>query len=69
MKPNPCKKDCPKRSSTCHGSCKEYKEWKNEQDEMNKKARLDKLGYRNGAGQWTKTPDGYWRNKEIKRRR
>ena len=23
--PNPCEKDCPERSSTCHASCKRYK--------------------------------------------
>ena len=25
---NPCKKDCPDRNSTCHGSCPRYKEFK-----------------------------------------
>lgn len=24
---NPCKRECPKRSSTCHGTCKEYKDF------------------------------------------
>lgn len=69
MKPNPCRKDCPKRSSSCHGTCKEYKDWKEEQAVAKEKARQDSLGYPRSYGQWTKTPDGYWRNKEIKRRR
>lgn len=29
---NPCKKDCPKRSATCHGICKDYKEFRAEMD-------------------------------------
>lgn len=23
--PNPCRKDCPDRSGTCHGTCEKYK--------------------------------------------
>lgn len=30
-----CKKDCPKRSGDCHGTCKEYKEQRRELDETN----------------------------------
>ena len=25
---NPCKRDCPKRSPTCHGSCPDYADYK-----------------------------------------
>lgn len=25
--PNPCTKDCPKRTAVCHGECKEYADY------------------------------------------
>lgn len=27
MRDNPCKQDCPRRSSTCHTVCPDYAEW------------------------------------------
>lgn len=69
MKPIPCKKDCPKRSSTCHGICAEYKRWRQELDKTNEKKKLEGVGYPRSYGKWIKTNDGHWRNKEIKRRR
>lgn len=33
-KPNPCKKTCPDRSPTCHGSCKEYLDFRHDRDKM-----------------------------------
>ena len=30
-----CQPECPKRSGTCHGTCKEYKEQRRELDETN----------------------------------
>ena len=27
MTKSPCGRDCPKRTVTCHGFCKEYKDW------------------------------------------
>lgn len=45
MKNNPCKKDCPNRSGTCHAECKEYLEWQEERKafvkEVNKKRALE----------------------------
>ena len=32
MIPNPCTKTCPDRSSTCHATCKKYKEFREEKD-------------------------------------
>lgn len=32
---NPCKRDCPRRSSTCHATCKDYKEYRQALDERN----------------------------------
>lgn len=32
-KPNPCRKDCPNRTATCHGSCPAYKAYRKERDE------------------------------------
>lgn len=35
IKRSPCKGcEPPKRTITCHGFCKEYKQWKTEHDEM-----------------------------------
>ena len=36
MHPNPCKKDCPRRSSTCHAECQEYALFRADRDEMNR---------------------------------
>lgn len=33
MTPNPCKRDCPKRSATCHAVCKEYIEYAEAKEE------------------------------------
>jgi hypothetical protein len=42
----PCKGDCPRRSPTCHGECDDYKAYRDELDEVNKKVRATKiLGY------------------------
>lgn len=30
MKSNPCKKDCPERSATCHATCEKYSEFSEE---------------------------------------
>ena len=27
---NPCKRDCPERSATCHIGCRRYKDWHNQ---------------------------------------
>ena len=32
----PCR-DCPNRTLTCHGFCKEYKAWKDWREEVNRK--------------------------------
>ena len=32
---NPCKRDCPKRSPTCHGSCPEYADYRESLDKEN----------------------------------
>lgn len=32
---NPCKRDCPKRSPTCHINCPEYAEYKVKRDKEN----------------------------------
>ena len=32
---NPCKRDCPKRSPTCHVSCPEYAEYKAKREKEN----------------------------------
>lgn len=29
LKDMPCRKDCPKRTETCHASCEAYTEWSN----------------------------------------
>ena len=31
---NPCTKDCPNRTITCHGVCKRYQAWKEEQEKV-----------------------------------
>lgn len=36
MIPNPCKKDCPKRSSTCHANCPDYALFRADCDERNR---------------------------------
>lgn len=36
MIPNPCKKDCPKRSCTCHAECTDYKLFRADRDELNR---------------------------------
>lgn len=45
MPPNPCKRDCPKRSITCHSECKEYIEFAEameiERNERWKKKQVD----------------------------
>lgn len=44
FKDSPCYKDgkdCPKRTSICHGDCKEFKDWRNELDADNE-AKRDK---------------------------
>lgn len=30
----PCDKNCPKRSATCHASCKDYIDWSDERKKM-----------------------------------
>lgn len=32
-KSNPCRKDCPNRTATCHGSCPAYKAYRKKRDE------------------------------------
>jgi hypothetical protein len=34
--PNPCKRDCPKRSPTCHSECKDYKDFTDYLKEIHK---------------------------------
>ncbi len=41
---NPCKRDCPRRSPTCHSECKEYLEFRAELDQ---KCLKRKLNYEN----------------------
>lgn len=41
MKSNPCKKDCPKRSATCHSTCKEYLEFFENNREENEKIKKE----------------------------
>ena len=31
-KDNPCKRDCPQRTSDCHGKCPEYKKFRDRKD-------------------------------------
>ena len=38
---NPCEKDCPKRSPTCHAKCKEYIDW--QQNHLKEQERIRKL--------------------------
>lgn len=45
MKENPCKKDCPRRSPTCHATCKEYKEFRQKLDERNDLIRRERELY------------------------
>lgn len=32
MKENPCQPTCPKRSPTCHGTCKDYAEFREDRE-------------------------------------
>ena len=46
MYPKPvCKPECPKRKPGCHGTCKEYKDWRNllweEKRRMNKEKKME----------------------------
>lgn len=36
---NPCVRDCPKRSSTCHSECKDYLDFREENNERGKEQR------------------------------
>ena len=36
-KDNPCKKDCPERTTTCHGTCKRYAKYYQRNREKNKR--------------------------------
>lgn len=45
---NPCTKNCPGRSPTCHCECEEYLEFFEERIRMNKeKQRLNEINYDN----------------------
>lgn len=52
-KKNPCVRDCPRRSMTCHGMCKEYADWKAWNDEqrraLQREAELDRPEKERGA--------------------
>ena len=37
MNPNPCKPDCPRRNSECHGTCKDYRDFRADRDEFIRK--------------------------------
>jgi len=37
---NPCKPDCPKRKASCHGGCKDYKDYRVLIDSYAKEKRL-----------------------------
>lgn len=39
--PNPCEPHCPRRSSTCHGTCKEYEKYVNFRHQISEARRLD----------------------------
>lgn len=41
MRQNPCM-NCIKRNATCHSTCKEYIEWKADNEERNAKIRKEK---------------------------
>ena len=45
----PCK-NCAKRKQLCHETCKDYKNWAKEKDEINKKQRRQKVNISNGWG-------------------
>jgi hypothetical protein len=34
--PNPCKRDCPRRNSTCHSECKDYEKYTTYLKELHK---------------------------------
>lgn len=42
MKDNPCKRECPNRKVGCHGTCEEYKAYK-EKLEKNKALRINEI--------------------------
>lgn len=53
LPPQPCKPDCPRRNGECHGSCKDYKEFREARDEYNRQryeGRISKW-YNNEAAQ------------------
>lgn len=66
---NPCK-GCvaPKRHIGCHSTCKERKEWREWYDGVLEKERMEKRCFIT-HGNWYQTPDGYWRNDQMKRRK
>lgn len=47
MRDNPCH-GCQKRCAACHSACKDYGEWKNEREELNKKAKFARTAYTYG---------------------
>ena len=42
---NPCKKDCPYRTETCHRECADYKRFKAEMKEFSEKVKREKIAY------------------------
>lgn len=41
-RPTPCKKDCPRRNSTCHSVCKDYIDWKARREQIREEIRKEK---------------------------
>lgn len=65
----PCKGCEDLRSSTCHATCKDYKEWSKQIRVERKKEHDNKPIYPASYGKWYVSSDGYWRNNEIKKAR
>ncbi len=59
----PCR-DCGDRKVGCHGTCEKYKEWKVQNDELNKKARKIRESQRCDSIWW----DQHWKKKRRKYR-
>lgn len=43
MKQQPCRKDCPRRTSECHGSCADYTKWRAMRDEFNRQRHAGRI--------------------------
>lgn len=50
---NPCRRECPDRSPTCHGGCDKYREWAEAREVLKKSQRED--------NQWSPARERRWR--------